>query len=284
MLKRQRSGSVVCPGCGLLVGVNDQTCYNCGRWNPSLWGFSPLLRSLGHDLGFVRFIIGTTVVLYVLTLAWSGPNIRMDGMMRMLSPSGEALFVFGGSGALPVFVYGRWWTVLTAGWLHGGLLHILFNVLWVRQLAPASADLYGPGRTVIIYTVSGIVGFGLSSVMGVLAPGLPFIGGARLTVGASAPIFGLLGALVCYGRRVGSSHIGATAWQYAVILFIFGLIFPGVDNYAHAGGFAGGYLAALLLNPGRPERLDHIVVALVCLGATVIALLASILLALPLLG
>jgi hypothetical protein len=92
---------------------------------------------------------------------------------------------------------------LTAGWLHGGLLHIAFNLLWVRQLAPASADLYGPGRTVIIYTVSGIVGFTLSSLMGFLAPGLPFIGGARLTVGASAPIFGLLGALVCYGRRMG---------------------------------------------------------------------------------
>jgi rhomboid protease GluP len=284
VLKRQRTGSVVCPGCGLLVGVNDRTCYNCGRWNPSLWGYSPLLRSLGHDLGFVQLIMGTTIVLYVLTLAWSGSEIRMDGLLRLLSPSVEALFVFGGSGAVPVFGYGRWWTVLTAGWLHGGLLHIAFNLLWVRQLAPANADLYGPGRTVIIYTVSGIVGFTLSSLMGVLAPGLPFIGGARLTVGASAPIFGLLGSLVFYGRRMGSSHIGGVAWQYAIILFIFGLVFPGVDNYAHAGGFAGGYLAALLLNPARPERIDHIIVAVVCLAVTFVALLASVLLALPYLG
>jgi rhomboid protease GluP len=284
VLKRQRTGSVVCPGCGLLVGVNDQTCYNCGRWNPSLWGYSSFLRSLGHDLGFVQLIMGTTIVLYVLTLAWSGSQIRMDGLLRLLSPSVEALFVFGGSGAVPVFGYGRWWTVLTAGWLHGGLLHIAFNLLWVRQLAPASADLYGPGRTVIIYTVSGIVGFTLSSLMGFLAPGLPFIGGARLTVGASAPIFGLLGALVCYGRRMGSSHIGGVAWQYAIILFIFGLVFPGVDNYAHAGGFVGGYLAATLLNPARPERIDHIIVAVVCLAVTFVALLASVLLALPYLG
>jgi rhomboid protease GluP len=251
---------------------------------PSLWGYSPLLRSLGHDLGFVQLIMGTTIVLYVLTLAWSGSEIRMDGLLRLLSPSVEALFVFGGSGAVPVFGYGRWWTVLTAGWLHGGLLHIAFNLLWVRQLAPANADLYGPGRTVIIYTVSGIVGFTLSSLMGFLAPGLPFIGGARLTVGASAPIFGLLGALVFYGRRMGSSHIGGVAWQYAIILFIFGLVFPGVDNYAHAGGFVGGYLAALLLNPARPERIDHIVVAVVCLAVTFVALLASVLLALPYLG
>jgi rhomboid protease GluP len=132
--------------------------------------------------------------------------------------------------------------------------------------------------------VAGIVGFTLSSFMGAVAPGLPFIGGARLTVGASAPIFGLLGALVCYGRRMGSSHIGATAWQYAVILFVFGLIFPGVDNYAHAGGFAGGYLAGIVLNPSRPERIDHIVIALVCLAATFAALLLSVVTALPMLG
>ena len=81
-----------------------------------------------------------------------------------------------------------------------------------------------------------------------------------LTVGASAPIFGLLGAQVCYGRRTGSSHIGGTAWQYAVVLFLFGLIMHGVDNWAHAGGFAGGYAAALLLDPskarasGSPDR------------------------------
>jgi rhomboid protease GluP len=283
VLKRQRTGSVVCPGCGLLVGVNDQTCYNCGRWNPSLWGFSPFLRSLGHDLGFVQVIMSGTIVLYVLTLAWSGSQIRMDGLMRLLSPSSEALVVFGASGAGPVFAAGRWWTVLTAGWLHGGLLHILFNMLWVRQLAPASADLYGPGRTVIIYTVSGVVGFTLSSFMGLVARGVPLIGGGWITVGASAPIFGLLGALVCYSRRGGSSHIGATAWQYAVILFVFGLIFPGVDNTAHAGGFAGGYLAALLMNPARAERIDHIVIALACLTITAAALVFSVLTAIRLL-
>ena len=57
------------------------------------------------------------------------------------------------SGATPVFGYGRWWTVLSAGWLHGGVLHILFNMMWVRQLGPAVADIYGAARMVIIYTI-----------------------------------------------------------------------------------------------------------------------------------
>src|SRR5437899_9613360 len=42
----------VCPSCGNLVGVNDERCFTCGRWNPGLWGFAPLLKRLGRDLGF----------------------------------------------------------------------------------------------------------------------------------------------------------------------------------------------------------------------------------------
>ena len=59
MLRRQRTGSVICTSCGVLVGVNDDRCYNCGRRNPGLWGFAPLLRSLGHDLGFVPFVMSS---------------------------------------------------------------------------------------------------------------------------------------------------------------------------------------------------------------------------------
>src|SRR4029453_2382144 len=56
MLRRQRSGSVICSSCGVLVGINDDRCYNCGRRNPGMWGYAPILRSLGADLGFVPFV------------------------------------------------------------------------------------------------------------------------------------------------------------------------------------------------------------------------------------
>ena len=275
MFRRQRTGSVVCPGCGSLVGVNDETCYTCGRWRPGMWGFAPVIRALGQDLGFVQFIMVVTISLYVATLVVSG-SLRPSGVLDFLSPDGYALFAFGASGATPVFQLGRWWTPLSAGWLHGGVLHIFFNMLWVRQLAPETAELFGPGRTVIVYTVSAVVGFVLSSVMGVLLGNVPIIGGASMTVGASAPIFGLLGALVCYGRLTGSSYIGATAWQYAMVLFLFGLFWPRIDNWAHAGGFAGGYLTTLWLNPSSRERIDHLVAALVCLGLSVAAVAWSL--------
>ncbi|MGE0042869.1 MAG: rhomboid family intramembrane serine protease [Vicinamibacterales bacterium] len=279
-LKRQTEGSVICTSCGVLVGVNDETCYNCGRRNPGLWGFAPALRRLGHDLGFVPIVMGGCITLYVLSLLLS-----RSGLQMMLAPSTEVLFLLGASGSVPVVTFGRWWTLLTAGWLHAGVLHILFNVLWIRQLAPVVADLYGPGRMVILYTLAGVTGFGLSTLAGAYLGGIPifFLRGAQFTVGASAPIFGLLGAVMYHGHRTGSSHTAQAGLQYALFLGVFGLIMPGIDNWAHLGGFAGGYFVGQLLDPLKPERVDHLVVALLCLGATLVALVTSFLTALPML-
>jgi rhomboid protease GluP len=183
------------------------------------------------------------------------------------------LFLFGESGRIPVFLAGRWWTVLTAGWLHAGLLHIFFNIMWIRQLAPATSEMYGPSRMIIIYTIAGIVGFAASTLAGAF---VPILGGAGFTVGASAAIFGLLGALIYYGRRTGSSAVSDQAKSWAIPLFIIGFIMPGVDNWAHLGGFVGGYATSKFLDPLQPERLDHLITALICLVVTGVAVVFSI--------
>jgi rhomboid protease GluP len=278
VFKRQTTGSVICTSCGTLVGVNDAVCYNCNRRNPGLWGYAPAFRRLGQDLGFVPLVMGGTIVLYVLSLL-----VDVAGMRPILAPSSMAIRLLGASGSYPVFVEGRWWTVLTAGWLHGGLLHIVLNMLWIRQLAPAVAELYGPGRMVIVYTLAGVVGFTFTSVAGRYIGFLPLIGGAQLSLGASAPIFGLLGALVYYGNRTGSRHVREAGLQYALMMGIFGLIMPGIDNQAHLGGFVGGYVAGLLLDPLRPERIDHLVGGAACLVVTLVAVVASFVTAIPLL-
>lgn len=163
-------------------------------------------------------------------------------------------------------------------WLHGSLLHIVFNLMWIRQLAPAVGELYGPGRMVIIYTVGGVVGFALSSIAGATLGFIPigFLRGAHLTVGASASIFGLLGALVYYGRRSGSSFVRGQAMSWALTGFVFGFLMPGIDNYAHAGGFAGGYLAGRWLDPLKPERINHMAIAVICLALSVLSIFVSV--------
>jgi rhomboid protease GluP len=280
---RQKTGSVVCASCGSLVGVNDATCYTCGRRNPGLWGFGPVLRRFGNDFGFTTVIVYGCVVLYGLSLLLtviSGGNPFGGSVFSMLGPNDFAANALGMSGAAPVFSAGRWWTLLSAGWLHGGALHILFNMMWVRQLGPAVGDLYGSARMIIIYTVSSVTGFLLSSFMAAYAP-IPFFAGGSYTLGASAPIFGLLGAMVHYGRRGGSSIVGSTALNYALTMGVFGLIMPGVDNAAHLGGFIGGFLASTWLDPLKPERMDHFAGAALCLLATAIAIGTSLFMTLP---
>jgi membrane associated rhomboid family serine protease len=280
MLRRQTTGSVICASCGVLVGVNDDTCYNCGRRNPGLWGFAPLLRSLGRDVGFVPFVIGMCATVYVLTLIASRGNIGQGGLFSFLGPSTPAAFLFGASGAIPVFRYGRWWTVMSASWLHAGVLHILFNMMAVRQLAPVTAEFYGPGRMVIIYTAGGIAGFALSSFAGEYLPTFQLLffrlGGSSFTLGASASISGLIGALMYYGRRSGSSIVRSEATRFVLMLVFYGFLMPGIDNFAHAGGFGGGYLAAMIMDPLKPERGDHMLVAVICLALSIASIVASV--------
>ena len=69
--------------------------------------------------------------------------------------------------------------------------------------------------------------------------------------------------------------------SWAIPVFLFGFFMPGVDNAAHLGGFAGGYLASMWLDPLKPERMDHFVGAALCLIATALAIAASLFLSLP---
>jgi rhomboid protease GluP len=278
-----RPSSVLCPSCGTLVGVRDAQCLNCGRRHPGMWGLAPLLRNVGDDMGFARIVMFACGALYLACLASDPGGIQMGGFLSMLAPSLRSEFLFGASGAVPVFGYGRWWTVLSATWLHGSILHILFNMLWVRDLAPPTARVYGPGRTVIIYTVSGVTGFLASSTAGAFLPFMPrFLSGAGFTLGASASIFGLIGALLHYGRRGGSTLIDQQAKSLAIVMLIFGAVVPGIDNWAHLGGLAGGYLCSRVLDPLKPERGDHVLIAFVCLVLSLASVAASVVYGLPL--
>jgi rhomboid protease GluP len=278
MFKRQTTGSVVCASCGSLVGVNDEQCYTCGRRNPGLWGFAPVLRRLGHDFGFVTIVVYGCTALYLLSLVLTvmdGESILGGGALSILRPGQLATLRLGLSGAVPVFGAHMWWTILSAGWLHGSALHILFNMMAMRQIGPPTADVYGGARTVIIYTVASACGFLLSSVAGYVMPPLPIIGGAPFTLGASAAIFGLVGALMYYSRRSGSSLMTSQLSGYVVSMAVFGILVPGIDNYAHAGGFASGYFLGMWLDPHKPERINHIAGAVACMAVTVVSVVAS---------
>jgi len=245
-----------------------------------MWGFAHVLRNVGDDMGFATIVMWACGALYLAALAADPEGIRSGGILSFFSPSVRSLFLFGASGAVPVFVYGRWWTVLSAAWLHGGVLHILFNMMALRNIAPAVAHLYGPGRTVIVYTTAAVTGFLASSMAGAFLPS--FLGGSPLTDGASASIMGLVGALWHYGRRGGGSHISQQAKGIVVAMSVIGFLLPGVDNWAHLGGLGGGWLAAKVLDPLKPERGDHVLVAFACLALSALSVVWSVVDGLPL--
>lgn len=263
------------------MGVRDAACLICGQKNPGMYGFAQSLRRLGADLGFVKFIVVGSVLFYVASLLLSANALEgRGGLFGFLAPDSRALFLLGASGSTPLYGMGRWWTPLSATWLHGGLLHIAFNLLWVRDIAPAVARLFGPGRMVLIYVAGGVGGFLLTSTVSYAAPFLPtLVSGAEWTIGASASLFGLFGALICYGQRTGQHGLRDTVkgWILAGVIFGFVGAFADfrIDNWAHAGGFGGGWLAARLLDPLRDESPRHLILALVTLLASCAAVAAS---------
>jgi rhomboid protease GluP len=237
---RKTTGAILCPSCGRLTNADAATCLVCGRRNPGMWGFAGPLATLFRARGFTNLLAATCIVLYIVSLALDpGAAFRRRDFLGLLGPSAQALFLLGATGA-GIWDAGHWWTIVTAIYLHGGVLHILFNVLWIRQLGPAVEELYGPARFVVIFTVSGAVGFIASNVSGV-----------PLTIGASGSIFGLLGAMVAFGRRRGGTFGAMVLRQYgqfAVILFLLGFMMAGVNNWAHAGGFVGGLACGFVLS------------------------------------
>jgi rhomboid protease GluP len=282
MFERQKTGSVLCPSCGSLVGVNDETCLTCGRRNPGLFGFAALLRKIGDDMGFVAIVMFTCGALFVGSLLAS-PEIETSGFFSFLAPHWTALLRLGGAGSYPVYQFDRWWTVLSYTWLHGSLLHLVFNMMSARDLIPMVAHLYGPARTVIIYTAGGAGGALLSSTVGAYGgPFLPeFLHGAPLVVGASGAIFGMMGALVWAGQCGYSRGLDEVAWRWILSGFAFGFMMARVDNWAHLGGLGAGYFMARWLNPMHQERGDHVIVAALCLLASAAAIVASLLLGPP---
>ena len=242
---RQTQGSVVCADCGKLVGVNEPRCPYCGAWRPGLFGWGPVIRNLvGQRLDLVSLILGACITLYAVALLLEPDAIFAGGgLFSFLAPGSRALYQLGMTGGV-AWEQGWWWTLLTANYLHGGVLHILFNMMWIRNLGPAASEVYGPARTFVLFNAAGAAGFLVSNLMTSMASPLAF---ASPTIGASGGIFGLLAALIVYGRKRGGRALETQLWQWAILLFVFGFIMRGVNNWAHGAGFAGGWIAAHLM-------------------------------------
>lgn len=224
-----------------------------------------MLRNLLGNYGFTEVFMAFCILLYGISLLLDPKAIfQMRGFLSFLQPNMQSLDAMGMTGAYAM-QQGRWWTLITAIFLHGGLLHIYFNLSSIRQLAPAVEEFFGTTRLILIFMISGVLGYVVSSVRGI-----PF------TVGASGSLFGLLGALVFYGRDRGGAFgtaIFKQSWQGALANLLLGFFIPVINNWAHIGGFIGGFLTAMLLGytEKRRENMAMQIAAFSAIGLIVIA-------------
>jgi rhomboid protease GluP len=260
--------SILCPNCNLLISLSEPRCPHCGLRSPgAAWRRVAVFRLLADPGVLTKTIIGANVALYAVALLLDpGSGGLAFNPLLLLSPSDQSLFYLGASGRIPIDRFGRWWSVVSAGYLHAGLLHIFFNMAALRQLASVTAREFGASRMFVIYTAGSIAGFIVS-----------YVAGVKLTVGASAGVCGLVGAVLYYGRSRGGTYGSALFRQvgmWVVLMFVFGFLVPMINNWAHAGGIAVGALAAFLLgyNERRREGSLPKTLAAACLVVTVLVL------------
>lgn len=228
-----------------------------------------LIRGMGRSSSIISAVLTINIAVFLVSILidFRPANQLHFSPFHFLSPSDRSLLFLGSTGTIPIFELGRWWTLVSANWLHGGLLHLLFNMLALRQLAPLVIEEFGPYRTVSIYILGGCLGFLVSAFAGV-----------QFTIGASASLCALIGAMLYYGKSRGGNYGQAVFSEiggWALGIAIFGFFFPGINNWGHGGGMAAGALLAMLFGyrERKKESMADKSIALLSLTVTLLVLL-----------
>ena len=262
--------SILCPNCRKLISRDEPACPYCGLVRPGIHNTAGTIRKIFLGSNPVMTIIYINITFYIFSLFLDQHGIFGGGAFNLLSPSSHSLFLLGASGAIPVIGAHRFWTLISASFLHGGIFHIAFNMMAFYQLGPFILQEFGFHRFINLYIITGAVGFATSVLFGT-----PF------TIGASASICGLIGAIIYYGKSRGDSYgeaIYKQAMGWVIGLVIFGLIFSGIDNWAHGGGLLSGILLAFIMgyNDNKQESAWCKILAYACILLTAAVLIWSV--------
>ena len=242
----------MCPNCRAFITTDDKVCPYCQfTVGPRAVDRSPA-DALGGLIPHARFT--TMLIMLINTGLYVAMVIHMQagGQGMSFDFDGQTLVDFGAKYGPLMLLRGEWWRLVTAGFLHGGILHILMNMWVLFDLGAQSEESYGTARFLTIYFVATVLGF-LASFF--WAPHVP-------SVGASAGICGLIGAMIALGVRDGSSwgaEIRRFYIRWVIYLLVFGLLFPQTDNAAHVGGLAGGFVVGYVAGtPGRFNAVERV--------------------------
>ena len=232
----------MCSNCRAFVDPNQKSCPYCE--NPM--DAKPKRIDGGSDERVAGFVLSSRLVSTSLMLINFGFFLlcivlseRVGAGLSIMGFPGGVLELLGAKSAERILGHGEWWRLIAAGVLHGGLIHIGFNTWVLMDVGPMVEEFYGGYRTLLIYVIGSAAGF-LASLWWA-----PF----SLSVGASAGIFALIGAMIAYGYRYRTPMSGAIRnhfIRWAIYMVLIGILVPIIDNAAHIGGLAGGFAIAWL--------------------------------------
>ncbi|MDM8538668.1 rhomboid family intramembrane serine protease [Desulfobacterales bacterium HSG17] len=263
-------GSILCPNCRKLISTDEPKCPFCGIGNPGS-GFKNNFLIRGFDSGeqLIKAIIYINAGIYLLSLLLYPPHIDLSNPFNAFAPDNYSLLLLGATGTIPIGGLNHWWSLVSAGYLHGSLLHVVFNMLAFRQIGTLVINLYGINRMIIFWFFSGIIGYMVS-----------YLAGIKLTIGASAAICGMIGAALFYGKSRGGLFGQAvykqiSAWVFGI--FLIGLM-PGINNWGHGGGILAGILLGFLFKYQEKRRDNFFDKALAgfCIVITLIILIWAV--------
>ncbi len=230
-----------------------------------------MIKKKISDFTILKAILYTNICFFLICLIVSGSAVKFDfHPFSALTPSTKSLIFLGASGTIPINYYHEWWSLITANFLHGSLLHILFNMLALYQVASLVSTMYGKYRMYVIFILTGIAGFYLS-----------YLAGVEVTIGASAGICGLIGATLFYGKSRGGIFGEAVYRQtisWVVFIVLFGALVPNINNWGHGGGLISGIFLGWVLgyNEKLKENIFHKILASILGLFTIFALIWSL--------
>ena len=264
----------LCPACRTLVGAGQTRCHNCGA--SMRFGMAAASRSLGRYLpttspATYTILTLSCVIFFVsllATLRESGFQASGGGFFGLFSLGGIASDVLQRFGASLPLAYNlvQPWRLVTAVFLHGSILHILFNMWVLMDIGPLVEELYGSARYFFIYVCTGMAGYVVSSAVG------------HFSVGGSGALLGLIGVLLAMtmGRRAASMQtLRGALIRWLIYIAVWGLLFPGIDNWAHGGGLAAGFLLGKIMADRPPTTPQEVRLAYTLGWVAGLAVIAS---------
>jgi rhomboid protease GluP len=238
----------MCPHCRAIIDRDAKMCPLCGEATGPVRARGS--STPGRIMGVIPIPTTASSVMIVANLAlyaisWymtqNSAEAQLYGAPPMGGISGDVLMRLGAKA--PYILAGQWWRLVTAMFLHAGLLHIGMNMWCLMDLGPQVESLFSTTKFTVFYLVTGIVGFVLSLVLS------PY----GMSVGASGAVLGLIGILI--GASFHHGHLGREfrkqLWTWVVYIAIFGILFHA-DNAAHFGGLVSGLVLGYVVPEGEP--------------------------------